>query len=339
MERTSATRVRPWWWAVSAVLLASAVVAAVVRRDELVSAVHLLADVRPARLLTAVVCEAVSLECLVVLQRWLLRTGGVRIRLWVVGAVVLAANAIAGVLPGGAAFAAAWVFRRYRLRGAGRALAGSALLVAGALSGLSLFALLLAGSLLGGDSGPSAVLRPVVLGLSALGVVVAVVVYGLSRFHRVRVRAWRAWRRIGLRSPRLLALEDDLAGLGRRVRTARPGPRGWLWPACLALSNWVLDMACLAACMWSLGIGVPWRGLVVSYALTQLAGSLRLTPGGLVVVETSLTALLVLDGLSTQNAIAVTLLYRVISYWALQPIGWGSWLALTISERHRSPKG
>ncbi|MFJ6569181.1 YbhN family protein [Streptomyces sp. NPDC091292] len=337
MERTSATRVRPWWWAVSAVLLASAVVAAVVRRDELVSAVRLLADVRPWRLLSAAVCEAVSLACLVALQRWLLRIGGVRIRRRVVAAVVMAANAIAGVLPGGAAFAAAWVYRRYRLRGAGQALAGSALMVAGALSGLSLFVLLLAGTLLGGDSGPSAVLRPVMIGLTALAAVVVAVVYGLSRSHLVRVRAWRTWRRIGLRSPRLLALEDDLSGLGRRVRAARPGVRGRLWPACLALFNWVLDMACLAACMWSLGIGVPWRGLVISYALTQFAGSLRLTPGGLVVVETSLTALLVLDGLSAQQAIAVTLLYRVISYWALQPVGWGSWLALTLSERGRAP--
>jgi uncharacterized protein (TIRG00374 family) len=327
------------WWAVSTVFMAAAVAIAVTRRHELASAVHLIADVRPSRLMVAAAFEAASLACLAALQQWLLRAGGERIHLWVVGAIVLAANAIAGALPGGAAFAAAWVFRQLRRRGVGQSLAGMVLMVAGLLSVLSLFVLLVAGVLAGGSSGPGGALRPVVIGLAVFGSVVVGTVAGLLRFRWVRRRAWRVWRRIGTRSRRLWDIEQALSRLGRQVRATRPGVRPWLWPSGMAVFNWGFDMACLVACAWSLGFGVPWRGILVAYALTQLAGSLRLTPGGLGVVETSLTALLVLYGLRAEQAIAVTLLYRVVSYWVLQPIGWASGLGLALSRSPGSSAG
>ncbi|WP_369386337.1 hypothetical protein AB5J72_01035 [Streptomyces sp. CG1] len=62
----------------------------------------------------------------------------------------------------------------------------------------------------------------------------------------------------------------------------------------------------------------------------KFPGSPRLAPGSLGIVETSLSALLVLSGLRPGPAIAATSLYRAVSYWALQPIGWASWLALTL---------
>lgn len=329
--------VRPVWWVVSALLVVAAVVIALTRRHELVAAVHLINDVHLPRLLVAAGFEVASLACLAAVQHWLLRAGGARVRLRVVGAIVLAANAIAGALPGGAAFAAAWVFRQFRRRGAGQVLAGTVLVVAGLLSGLSLFVLLMAGVLAGGPSGPVAAVRPVVVGLAVMAVLVVGAAAGLFRFPRVRRRARRMWRRVGLRSRRLWDVEQALSLLGRQVRTTRPGIRPWLWPSALAVLNWGFDLTCLVTCMWSLGIGVPWHGVLAAYALTQFAGSLRLTPGGLGVVETSLTALLVLYGLSTEQAIAVTLLYRVLSYWALQPIGWASGLGLTLIRGRAGP--
>jgi uncharacterized membrane protein YbhN (UPF0104 family) len=47
------------------------------------------------------------------------------------------------------------------------------------------------------------------------------------------------------------------------------------------------------------------------------------------VVEAGLSALLVACGLEPAQAIAATLLYRTVSYWALQPIGWSAWIAVT----------
>ncbi|SCG03563.1 hypothetical protein GA0115259_108416 [Streptomyces sp. MnatMP-M17] len=324
--------VRPIWWVVAAVLVAAAVVVAITRRHELVTAVDLIAHVHPSRLVLAAAFEAASLLCVAMLQQWLLRAGGARLRLWGVSAIVLTANAIAGALPGGAAFAVAWVFRRLRRWGVGQVLAGTVLAVSGLLSALSLLVLLLAGVLASGSAGPVAGALPLVIGLLVFVIVVVGAAAGLSRFPRVRRRAWRIWRRIGLRSRRLFEIEESLTRLGRQIRSTRPGLRPWVWPFSLALLNWGFDLACLIASTWSLGIQVPWPGILVAYGLTQFAGSLRLTPGGLGVVETSLTALLVLYGMRADQAIAVTLLYRVVSFWALQPIGWASGLVLTLKR-------
>jgi uncharacterized membrane protein YbhN (UPF0104 family) len=120
-------------------------------------------------------------------------------------------------------------------------------------------------------------------------------------------------------------------GPGRSAGQApSPSPRGWGRPLLLSALNWGADAGCLAACLWALGLPVPWRGFLLMYTLTQLFGSLRLTPGSLGITEASLTALLVLYGLPTGQAIAATLLYRGFSFWLLQPIGWSCWLVVTL---------
>ncbi|MFI0943818.1 YbhN family protein [Streptomyces sp. NPDC021020] len=331
-------RVRhPVRWLVSAVLVAAAVALAVGRRHDLVLAAREIAVVRPAPLALAALCEALSLTCLTGLQWQLLRWGGARLGLAVTGAVVVAANAVAGALPGGAAFATAWLYGQLRRRGTSAALAGSALAIAGLMSAAGLFLLLVAGVLADGTAGPAG-LRTAVLGLAAVLLLLAAAAAVLPHFALVRRRAWRIWRRAGVRSRRMWAFEDELRHLVREVRAARPGVRPWLAPFLLALGNWVLDASCLVACAWGLGIAVPWRGVLVAYTLTQMSGALRLTPGGLGIVETSLTALLVFYGLRTDQAIALALLYRILSYWALQPIGWTSWLSLTIAARHHTTR-
>ena len=328
---------RPVWWVVSALLVGAAVVIAFTRRHELVAALRLIEHVHLPRALLAVALEGASLACLAAVVQWLLRAGGTRLRLSTAGATVLGANAVAGALPGGAAFAVAWMFRQFRRRGVGQALAGSVLAVSGLMSGAALFVLLLAGVLVSGSTGPGAGLRPVLVGLAVFAVAAAAVAYGLSRFRWIRHHVRRLWRRTGLRSTRLWDLEQALGRLGSEVRATRPGVLPWLRPVGFALLNWLLDMACLVACMWSLDVAVPWYGLLAAYALTQVAGSLRLTPGGLGVVETSLAALLSLYGLGTDQAIAVTLLYRLMNYWMLQPVGWACFLGLAVGRGRQAP--
>ncbi|WP_329181639.1 lysylphosphatidylglycerol synthase transmembrane domain-containing protein [Streptomyces sp. NBC_01477] len=333
------TRARhPVWWLVSAALIAAAVLIAVDRRQDLLSARHLIATARPERLAVAAFFEALSLACLAALQWRLLRLGGARLGLGLVGVMIVAANAVAGALPGGAAFAAAWQFGQMRRRRVPPVLAGSVLAVAGLLSGIALVVLLVAGVLAGGTAGPAGV-RTAVLWPAAFLVLLTAAGAAASRLRPVRRRAWRLWRRLGVRSRRMWEIEDGLSHLVRRLRTGRPGVRPWLVPFTLAAANWILDAACLAACAWSLDITLPWPGTLVAYTLTQMTGALRLTPGGLGIVETSLAALLVLYGLRADQAIAVTLLYRIASYWALQPIGWAGWLGLTIAARRRARDG
>ena len=52
---------------------------------------------------------------------------------------------------------------------------------------------------------------------------------------------------------------------------------------------------------------VPWRGIVVAYSLSQVVASIPITPGGIGVVEGSLTGLLVAYGMPTRVALAAVL--------------------------------
>ncbi|MEU4850603.1 lysylphosphatidylglycerol synthase transmembrane domain-containing protein [Streptomyces gilvosporeus] len=322
--------VRPGWltWCGACLLLAAAVGVGVWRRHELAQAFDLISRVHVPQLTVAVGVEALSVACFAAVPRWLLREGGVWWSLRRMAAIVVAANAVAGALPGGAALASAWTFRQLNRRGVEPALAAAVLVSAGALAALGLSILIVVGMFTVGATGATAVLRPAA-GLLGLALLFGLAVFSMSRFAGTRAALRRCWVRAGRRSARVCRAQQALAQVVEQIRSLRPGFRTWLRPAVLALLNWTFDAACLAACLWALGVGVPWHGLLLAYGLTQIPGSLRLTPGSLGVVEASLSVLLVLYGLSPGSAIGATLLYRAISYWALQPIGWACWIGVT----------
>jgi len=114
-----------------------------------------------------------------------------------------------------------------------------------------------------------------------------------------------------------------------RLKTVQPTWAGWLRSFGFACANWLANLACLVAAILTVHADVPWRGVLVVYGLTQLAAVLPLTPGGLAVVEGSLTALLIAYGMPSGNAVAATLLYRVVGFWAPVPVGWVLYVLLT----------
>jgi uncharacterized protein (TIRG00374 family) len=306
----------------------AAVLVAAWRRHELAQAFDLISRVRVPQLAVAVGCEALSVVCFAAVPRQLLLAGGVRWSLRRMTAIAVAANAVAGALPGGAAFATAWVYRQLARRGVEPVLAAAVLVVAGALSALGLAILTVLGMFTVGAASAAAVVRPIA-GVLVLALVIGLVAFSLSRFAGFRAVVRRAWFGAGRRSRRLRQAQLLVVRVLEQARSLQPGFRPWLRPAAYALMNWVFDAACLTACLWALGIDLPWRGILLAYALTQIPSSLRLTPGSIGVVEASLSALLVLYGLSPGPAIAGALLYRAISYWALQPVGWAIWIGLT----------
>jgi hypothetical protein len=54
----------------------------------------------------------------------------------------------------------------------------------------------------------------------------------------------------------------------------------------------------------------------VAYAVAGVVGMIPATPGGLGLVEASLTGLLVLAEVNSSQAVLATLTYRLASYWA-----------------------
>ncbi|MFD6225339.1 YbhN family protein [Streptomyces sp. NPDC060232] len=322
------------WWLFSGILVAAAVLFALSRRAEIAEAYHLVTAVRLARLPLPLACEVLSVVCFAAVPRWLLRAGGVPMGLGRMTCTTVAGNAMAGLLPGGAAFSAAWLLHSLSRRGAGQVLAAAVLVASGIASASSLILLLTLSTLVAGPSGPGAAVRPVFLYVILPAFAAAAVLLGLSRLSGVRRLLRRLRTRSVGRSTRLRQVDADLTDLVGQARRIQPRPLPWLWPLVFALLNWVFDLGCLTACIWSLGFAVPWHGLLLAYALTQIASSLRLTPGSLGIAEATLSALLIAYGMPPGQAIAATFLYRIIGFWILQPVGWTCWAALTLEEAH-----
>jgi hypothetical protein len=313
-------------------VLVVAVVAGVGRSHDLAAAGHSLVHVRWGLLLVALGLEAASMVVFALIQQRLLRAGDVHVGLGPMTAIALAANALALTLPGGVAWGATWVFRRLRRHGADRPLAGWVVLVAGALGSFALFLVVAAGIEIAGGRGPVAHLRPVAAGLAAIPVVGG----GLVLLGRHSARAQAAGRSVARASagvPRLGQFADTLGTLATRVGAVGLDVRGWAGIGLLAVLNWLVDCACLVTCVWAISGTVPWRGVLVAYGLAQVAASFPLVPGGLGVVEGSLSFFLVAYGMSAESALAGVFLYRIVSFWSVVPVGWGIWGCLTLRER------
>jgi len=327
----------PWRsWARGAFALAvvgSAVGVAVSHQSDLSSALRLLSHVDLHRLAVAIGAELLSMMAFARLQRWLLRTGGVNLGLWSMAEVTFAGNALGTTLPGGVAWGATWSYAQLRRRGAGRALAIWALLTAGALSTFTLFIVIISGTFIAGHRGPLAHLRSLALGLAAVPVAIALFVALVNRSATVKKAARHGWDALAGAGRPGRVVVAGLSRLWAGIRTVRPSLAEWAKATFFALVNWLFDAGCLAGAAWALHAEMPWRGLLAAYGLTQIAVSLPVTPGGLGVVEASLTALLAAYGMPVATALATTLVYRAVSFWALQPIGWGTWAGIELASR------
>lgn len=332
-------RERRWAWtrwirrALAVAILVAAAVAASTQTKRLGQGAALLTHMRWGWLVVAIAFELASLVVFARLQRWLLRAGGVRLGFGSLFEITLAGNSMAVSLPGGAVWAAAFAFDQFRRRGADRVLAEWVILVAGALSSFALFCILASGVWVAGSAGPVASLRWVALALTAIPLLAAVVSLTV-RYSALARRASSALVRLAERLvPSSGRVARVLRAFWSQVRRVRPGFGGWLVAFALAMANWLCNCATLIACALALGATVHWRGLLVAYALAQISASLPITPGGIGVVEGSLTFALIAYGQSASEAVAIVLLYRIVSFWGVVPLGWLSWGWLALQER------
>ncbi|MGH9062317.1 MAG: lysylphosphatidylglycerol synthase transmembrane domain-containing protein, partial [Acidimicrobiales bacterium] len=320
-------------WSVEGVLAAGAGYAVYLQRDQVGAAGTLFSHIRWSWLVAAMAFEAASMVVFARLQRWLLRSGGVNLCLRDMVEITLAGDSLSVTLPGGVAWGATFAYEQLRRRGADRTLAGWVILVAGALSSFALFLVFAAGTELAGPKGPVSSLRLPVLAVAAIPLVVAGLGVAAHRRPAVRRALRRQLARAGSHLPEGERAVPALEHLGRRLRTVQPSAGVWAVSLALAIANWLCDAATLFACIEALGFPVPWMGLLVAYSLAQISASLPITPGGIGVVEGSLTLALVAYGMGDNAAVASALLYRIVSFWALVPIGWSAWAYLELAQR------
>ena len=320
-RRRSTRFLRP----VLTVVLALALgLAAVLARDRIAEWWQTLISVRWQWALVAAVVQLVSVQCVVQVQRVLLRAGGGRAPAGTLTTLTYAGNAISiGVPVAGAAASAAYTYRRLRELGTSTALVGWVLAVSGIASTVTLAAVLAVGSAVTG-SAVGAVGAFVATAVAVLPVVGAVLAIRHAATRAVLVRVLQ--RGAGLLGRWVSALrgaeverrvEDLLTSLG----SFRLGARGVAATGALSLANWVLDAGCLALAVVAVGAPVPWQGLLLVWAAGAVVSSTRLTPGGIGVVETALASALVAAGLPASSAVPAVVVYRLVSLWLLAGIG------------------
>jgi uncharacterized protein (TIRG00374 family) len=109
----------------------------------------------------------------------------------------------------------------------------------------------------------------------------------------------------------------------------------WLRALACAAGNRMFDYATLVAALVAVGARARPSLVLVAYVASIALALVPITPGGLGVVEAGLTALLVLAGVSADQAIVGTLLYRLASYWLPIPIGAFAWVGWRLHPRVR----
>jgi uncharacterized membrane protein YbhN (UPF0104 family) len=261
-------------------------------------------------LTVAILAEIASLVAYALIVREVLATWHVREQLSPLLRATVGGIAIGTTLPVGQALSLTYWYRQLRSAGANPKLAAFALVAAGLAGAVSLTLLLLVGVAVAGNSGPLAGERLPLLATSA-----AVLVLGIVFRRRV---------------------SDCVRGLLGRYGLPRPGDvsRGrkrLISIGALACLNWLLDCGSLFAALLAVGAAVPVRGVLVTYALAQIVNQLPLPlVGGGGTVELSLSLGFSAFAHTTGEVFAGILLFRLISCWALVPIGW---LVVAIENR------
>jgi hypothetical protein len=271
-------------------------------------------------LIPAVIVEIGSYLSFTAMQYKLLTAGHLRPPWTPLFKLSFASQAITNSLPIGNAVATVYGFRWFRRFGADNTLAVWALagtLVAASVS-LSLVAVL--GLAIATDQGASLDLVPVLIGTFAIMLGIGSLFVYERPLHAVVWFLLRVSVRLTGR-PR----GDSTATIGRIMAWMTAVRLSWSqigWIVWWGTLNWLLDCACFVMMFRAIDVPIPWAGLLLAYGAGQLAATLPITPGGLGVVEGSITIALVAFGSSETGTVDAVLLYRLISFWFILALGW-----------------
>jgi len=274
-----------------------------------------LSTLNPAWFMVALAAELVSFTCNFALQRLALRTRG-----WfAVVTAGLAGNAVTDSLPGGDAAGAAVQFGMLTAAGfdtdtAVGALTTFSLLGVGGLLALPVFAL---PAMLAGVPASPGLVHTAVLGLAGFA--------GFAVFGTILLRTDWPLAATGraaqwLRNRVTRGRRPPVTGLDQRLLDERDTIRAVLgenwWRAVLLTAGRLgFDYGCLLAALRATGASPQPSLVLLAYAAAGIIALLPLTPGGLGIVEASLSGLLVLAGVHASDAVLATLAYRIASYW------------------------
>lgn len=259
---------------------------------------------QPGWIAAAVAVELISLACYAAMVRVLLQLGAVTVPFRALFSLTVIGIAMLNSIPGGQAISTIYWYEQLRRYAVQRSVAVFALLLS-TLLGIVTLVVLAACGLAAGSHGFAAQARYPVLAVA--GVILIAAILGRRQF--VPTALW-AVRHLGGRDvpPEQAVVANHLVLL-----------------LVLGFLNWLFDAAALFAALAAMGQTIPVRGVVVAYTLGQLVSAIPILPGGGGTIEATIIAGLIVAGGTAAAVIAAVLLYRIVSAWALVPLGWGLW--------------
>ncbi len=302
------------------------------KREELTGALGHLNHLNYAWESGAVLAEALSIVGYAYLQQKVLRWGGAELSLASLTLVSLANNAIAYTVPGEPAVSSAYRYRFFRRHGASGAASGWSILTILIAQAIGMSLLLLVGVTvaLSGHSGVDARATALV-GLFVVVFAGALLVRRdlLLRFLTVLVGLCR--RLTGHpRGDVMTRIESTL----QRMREIPLSTTKALGLVVMATSLWLMDFVILVCCFEAVHASIPWSGVLLAFGVAQVVASLPLIPGGIGIVEGSLAVILVAYGAKKVPALAVVLIYRLLTFWLVIIVGWVSIGVIEWRVRH-----
>jgi uncharacterized protein (TIRG00374 family) len=265
-------------------------------------------------LAAALLAEAASFVCNFGIQRIVLRTRG-----WfAVVAAGLTGNMVTDVLPGGSAAGAAVQFRMLETAGinpdaAAGGLTASSLLGVG---GLLMLPLVTLPAVLGGAHVNHALVNTALIGVAGFVVYSGLGILLLETDRPLRFLGTGAqwiWNKVRRHHAPLTGLEGRLLTQRDQIRGALG--REWKQVLLLEVGRLAFDFLCLLATLRATGSEPRAWLVLLAYSAAGVIALIPATPGGLGIVEASLSGLLVLAGVSGRSAVLATLAYRLAEYW------------------------
>jgi uncharacterized protein (TIRG00374 family) len=264
-----------------------------------------------------VVAESASYVCLWELDRIALATRG-----WfAIACAQLSGNALGRIVPGSATpFTVAMLHSAGVDTGeAAASFTASTLLQIATALALPIVAL---PAILGGAPVNHSLLAAAYLGLGALVLLLAVgaVLFSTDKPLILIGKAiqWVLNATVRRRRP-VTGLSQELLSDRNFIRHTLSGR----WKAALAaaVANSGFDFLALLFAIRAVGASPRPSLVVLAYAAAEVLANVPFTPGGLGFVEAGLVGMLSLAGVTGAQALAATLLYRLVSYWIPIPAG------------------
>jgi hypothetical protein len=288
---------------------------------EVLEAWDRLGEVHPVAVVAVCVFEFGAFAC-----QWLLQGIALRTKNWfAVITTHLAGNAFNRITPGGGATGTALQARMLQDAGFDTAASASTLFLQSILMSAAVMAMpiiavpaiVFAGTSVPGDLATGVLTGGLVfLVLIGFGVLMLGFRRPVCWLGGVIERTVNFFRR---RKPKM-------HGLGERLLTERDElretfGREWLPAVSAAVGRWTCEYFVLLTTLYAIGADPDIWLVLLAFVVASSLSLIPITPGGLGFVEAGMTGTLALAGVSAEEAVLATLVFRLVTFWLPMPIG------------------